>query len=245
LGDGTDTNRYSPVQVVASGVTKIAAGGYHSLFLKSDGGLWAMGSDLNGQLGDNLTSDHFVPEQVGVNVTAIAAGDYHSLFIKSDGSLWAMGRNEFGQLGDGTTTDRHLPVQIVASNVIAVTAGGDHSLFIKSDGTLWAMGNNSQGQLGDGTYTNRYSPVQVVPLVIPQPRITNFTLARTNLVMTGTNGQSGRTYCALMSTNLGRPLNQWTPVATNVLSTDGNFTITAPIAVVPNAPQRFFILQAK
>ena len=36
-----NTNR--PEQIVASNVTAIAAGYYHSLFLKSDGSLWAMG----------------------------------------------------------------------------------------------------------------------------------------------------------------------------------------------------------
>ena len=43
LGDGTFNNTNRPEQIVASGVTAIAAGSYHSLFLKSDGSLWAMG----------------------------------------------------------------------------------------------------------------------------------------------------------------------------------------------------------
>jgi len=155
------------------------------------------------------------------------------------------GANQYGQLGDATTSDRHLPVRIVSSNVIAVAAGLYHSLFIKSDGTLWAMGANDHGQLGDGTFNDRHSPVQVVPLVIPQPAITNIALAGTNLVLTGTNGQSGRTYFTLMNTNLGQPLNQWAPVATNVLGTDGDFSIVATQAAAPNAPQHFYILQVK
>jgi alpha-tubulin suppressor-like RCC1 family protein len=42
LGDGTTTSRNTPAQVLSSGVTQIAAGAYHSLFLKSDGSLWVM-----------------------------------------------------------------------------------------------------------------------------------------------------------------------------------------------------------
>ena len=108
LGDGTYNSAYQPEQIVVSNTTAIAAGQFHSLLLKSDGSLWAMGDDANGELGDGT---HAIapcygtnrPEQiVASNVTAVAAGGYHSLFLKSDGSLWAMGFNGDGELGDGS-----------------------------------------------------------------------------------------------------------------------------------------------
>ena len=142
-------------------VTNIAQGSMadHSLFLKSDGSLWAMGSNQYGQLGDGTDNEYTnQPVQiVSAGVKAIAMGQYDSLFIKTDGSLWTMGRNSEGQLGDGTfnlSTNR--PEQIVASGVTAIAAGGRHSLFLKSDGSLWAMGNNYYGQLGDGSYITDY-----------------------------------------------------------------------------------------
>jgi hypothetical protein len=46
-----------------------------------------------------------------------------------------------------------------------------------------------------------------------------------------------------MGTNLTEPLNQWTPVATNVPGADANFSITATNAVNPSAPQRFYIIE--
>ena len=173
LGDGSystgaphyGTNR--PEQTVVSGVTAIAAGWWHSLLLKSDGSLWAMGDNYSGQLGDSTYNSTNLPEQiVASNVTAIAAGDNHSLFLKSDGSLWAMGYNASGQLGDGTTDNgtytTNQPEQIAASGVTAIAAGWWHSLFLKSDGSLWAMGYNASGQLGDGTYNNTNCPEQIV-----------------------------------------------------------------------------------
>ena len=185
LGDGLNNHYYSsqPEQIVASGVTAIAAGGYHSLFLKSDGSLWAMGWSGHGQLGDGTIGDPINPEYstpeyvytnqpeqiVASGVIAIAAGGYHSLFIKSDGSLWGMGYNGYGQLGNGIPSDGiNQPEQIVTSGVTVIAAGWDHSLFLKSDGSLWAMGGNYVGQLGDGfgDYEFPY-PEQIFPA--PQP----------------------------------------------------------------------------
>ena len=142
---------------------------HHSLFLKTNGSLWAMGSNSSGQLGDGTTTQRNSPVQVvSSGVTQVAAGHYHSVFLKSDGSLWAMGSNSSGQLGDGTTTNRNSPVQILASGVTQIAAGKHHSLFLKTDGSLHAMGYNGNGQLGDGTTTNRTSPVQVVSSGVTQ-----------------------------------------------------------------------------
>jgi alpha-tubulin suppressor-like RCC1 family protein len=144
-------------------VKAIAAGAWHTLFVKADGSLWGMGLDKYGQLWDGragaaqaVLGSVFtnLPEQiVGGNVTTIAAGTQHSLFLKSDGSLWGMGCNFSGQLGIANFTSANLPVLIVPSNVVSIAAGGYHSLLLKSDGSLWGMGQNSEGQLGDGAYS--------------------------------------------------------------------------------------------
>jgi len=143
-------------------VSQAAGGFFYSLFLKSDGSLWAMGNNNAGQLGDGTYNPTNSPELITNSVTGIAAGQFHSLFLKSDGSLWAMGNNQDGQLGDGSTNNVNRPEQILPNNVTAVAAGWFHSLLIKTNGSLWAMGYNFFGQLGDGTYNTNTRPEQIM-----------------------------------------------------------------------------------
>ena len=64
LGDGTNTDRNTPVQVQASGVAAISVGSSHTIFRKTDGSVWAMGGNSYGQLGDGTTTDRSTPIQI-------------------------------------------------------------------------------------------------------------------------------------------------------------------------------------
>ncbi len=142
----------------------LGAGEGHSVFIKSDGTLWACGLNISGQLGMGDTTSRKNFTQIGSNNTwiSVACGYKHTIGLRSNGTLWAWGHNEEGQLGDGTNINSTSPVQIgSATNWVSIDAGAFHTLAIKSDGTLWAWGRNIFGSLGDGSTTTRYSPVQV------------------------------------------------------------------------------------
>src|SRR5713226_360385 len=99
----------------------IAAGGNHSLALKSDGTVAAWGNNSYGQstVPANLTG-----------VIAIAAGGEHSLALKSDGTVvgWGAGGTNSGVLYDyGQSL---IPAGL--TGVIAISAGYNHSLAIVS-----------------------------------------------------------------------------------------------------------------
>lgn len=115
LGDGTTTQRNSPVQIGQDNKwVSVAAGANHTVALKSDGTLWAWGYNSKVELGDATTTWHSSPEQTGADNkwVSIAEGPNHTIALKSDGTLWAWGDNSYGQLGDGTTTDKYDPVLI-------------------------------------------------------------------------------------------------------------------------------------
>jgi alpha-tubulin suppressor-like RCC1 family protein len=252
LGDGTyaTTWPYStnqPQEIVAGGVIAIAAGQYHSLFLKSDGSLWAMGANGYGQLGDGTFNNTNQPEEiVASNVVALAAGGQHSLFLKSDGSLWAMGINSSGQLGNGTVYETNQPEEIVMGGVTAIAAGQYHSLFLKSDGSLWGMGDDSFGELGDGFYDVPIGETTVPEQIYPPPQpVLAQTVSNTDLQFTAICGFGGN-FCLLTSTNIFQPLEDWTPVWTNTISYRWYNVFSATLTnAVYSGNQQFYILQSQ
>lgn len=145
LGDGTTTNRLTPVRVpTPANVVAIAAGASHSLALRADGTVWAWGANARGQLGDGTIAIRTAPVQASglTDVVAIAAGSEHSMALKADGTVWVWGRNNVGQLGDGTGTSRSAPKLVagLTSPAIAIAASGTRTLVVDVHGSLWAFG---------------------------------------------------------------------------------------------------------
>jgi alpha-tubulin suppressor-like RCC1 family protein len=135
------------------------------LFL--NGGLFGMGRNSIGSLGNGTATAYSSPVQVGTltNWKQISPTSNSTIGIKVDGSLWAWGYNRDGQLGNSTTTNYSSPIAVGAlTNWKFVSCGyssGYSVLAIKTDGTLWAWGNNRYGQLGNGTGTYYSSPIQI------------------------------------------------------------------------------------
>jgi hypothetical protein len=117
---------------VTSNVVAVAAGCSHSLFVKADGTLWAVGYNAFGQLGNGNTTAQHSPVLVTNNVVAVAGGAYHSLFVKAGGTLWAMGVNNYGQLGIGNITGTNRPVSVAGLTVASLGAMDQayHSLAV-------------------------------------------------------------------------------------------------------------------
>ena len=169
LGDNTATSKSNPVQTIAQGNNwkQVSSGYSYSAGVKTDGTLWLWGRGVNGNLGDNTTTNRSSPVQTvafGTNWKQVSCGYNHAAAIKTDGTLWCWGNNANGQLGDNTLTSRNSPVQTASfgNNWKQVSAGLFYAAAIKTDGTLWLWGFNFYGNLGDNTTTNRSSPVQTV-----------------------------------------------------------------------------------
>lgn len=141
-----------------AGFTQISAGAVHVLGLRSDGTVWAWGSNGSGQVGRNCQP--CVPRPVaglaGGFTQVLARGDT-SFAVRNDGTVWAWGYNGDGQLGRnlaaGTNSNVPAPV-LMASNgqplagivgVAATEAGGfggmGSVLAWTASGVAWKWGH--------------------------------------------------------------------------------------------------------
>jgi alpha-tubulin suppressor-like RCC1 family protein len=130
LGDGTTTQRITPVDVIglASGATNLAAGGGessdggHTCAVTTGGGVRCWGANGVGQLGDGTSgweNNRLTPVEVSglaSGVTALVAGEYHTCALAHQ-RLKCWGADGTGQLGQGTLLPllRLTPVDVVAA----------------------------------------------------------------------------------------------------------------------------------
>lgn len=168
LGDGSTTNRTTPVTVVGmgSGVTRMATGNNHGCAVSTDGATKCWGWNNHGQLGSGVFGMSSVPVAVpglSSGLAALSGGGAHTCALTTGGGMRCWGLNEAGQLGDGTTVSRSAPVDVtgLSAGIAAIASGSQHSCALSMGGGVLCWGRNVNGQLGDGTTANRAAPVDV------------------------------------------------------------------------------------
>jgi uncharacterized repeat protein (TIGR02543 family) len=111
----------------------VSAGDLHTVGLKSNGTVLAVGDNTHGQC--NVGS--------WTTITQVTAGGFHTVGLKSDGTVVATGNNNYGQCNVGGWT-----------GIVQVAAGGYHTVGLKSDGSVVAVGYNYYGQRNVGGWTD-------------------------------------------------------------------------------------------
>jgi alpha-tubulin suppressor-like RCC1 family protein len=170
LGDGTTTDRLSPVPVsgLVGEVEAVSVGENHTCALTSVGGIKCWGGNASGRLGNGTISVRITSpvDVIGLTggVVEVSAGARHTCALTSVGGVKCWGNNNYHQLGDGTTTiSSSTPVYVsgLTSGVEIISAGGNHTCIFTTTGEVKCWGDNNFGQLGDEVELDRLIPVEV------------------------------------------------------------------------------------
>ena len=159
----------SPTQVPGTTWERCYGVQYAAFATKTDGTLWAWGSNSPGALGQNNRTQYSSPVQIGSTDWSVVDGGSpgNGGGIKTDGTLYLWGRDPNGQLGQnqaGDNSARSSPTQVGSDTTWrSLSLGNKKTVAIKTDNTLWVWGRNSYGSLGrnEPDTTHYSSPVQV------------------------------------------------------------------------------------
>lgn len=175
LGDGTTTNRTTPVALRLA-YAPIDARLAQAVFsyanmtqvLTSDNQVYSAGHNGYGQMGiGNLNSPQPTPVRFqipdGIFAVGMTGSDSNRHVIASDGQVYVAGYNNYGQVGQWTQSNYisnplkfGLPAGVTAEKAVfgiysTAALGSDHKAYIS--------GYNGKGQLGDGTTTAKSNPI--------------------------------------------------------------------------------------
>jgi uncharacterized repeat protein (TIGR03803 family) len=214
------------------------------------GGLVLGGGTLYGTAANGGTNGKGTLFAISTNGGPISA--LHTFFGAADGanpqaSLALSGNVLYGTTSAGGANDRgtvfavptngaFLATLYTFSRLVAATnqdGASPNAAMILSASTLY--GTTEFGGTGNGV---------IFGLTI-LPVISNLAFSGTDAVLNVINGLAGRAYIVLSSADLTLPLNEWSPLATNVLTVGGSFTITATNALILASPQQFYSLQVQ
>lgn len=167
LGDGTGTDRLSPV-AVGGGLTfaSISTDKNLSCGIVADGTLYCWGAGA--QLGQHLTPTSVAP---GMTFASISVNSNHTCGVTTDGSAYCLGTNGNGSLGTGQSQGA-----LAASTTFLPVAGGLHwkqvaaangsTCGITTDGALYCWGNISNYNSGVGAVASSASPYLISSAVV-------------------------------------------------------------------------------
>lgn len=128
---GGDTLYYVPQAIdAASNYTAISSGLDNSMILRSDGALFAGGTNTYGKLGigsDNANTANVAFVRIGTATNwtflPMRMGEFNTGVINSSSNIYTAGADNFYQLGnsDGTTTNSNSLTQVTCTDILGVS----------------------------------------------------------------------------------------------------------------------------
>jgi alpha-tubulin suppressor-like RCC1 family protein len=205
-----------------------------SFAIGSDNVIYTWGRNANGQLGNNTTTDSYIPVAVNLPSTpvTISSGTFFVVVLCSDGNLYAWGQNNNGQCGDGTLVQRLTPGAVIKPTGVvswtSIACGASFLLGIANNGSLYGCGlNDASFELGVATgVSNNPSPVNIVfpSGVVP---VSVAAAHNSGFIVDANNNVYGWGQNTLGQVGINTIVNQATP--TQVLGVGGTGFLVLPV----------------
>ncbi len=137
----------TPVRVTDR--VKKAIGTYGGIvILRTDGTVWTVGTDADGELGQGATNVFKPLTQILSNVKDIGCGLTHSVFLFNTGAVSASGNGWY--LGEPGVINPYPYTYPNWIDIGSISVGPANTYVRDFSGTVWDAGVNSSGELGYG-----------------------------------------------------------------------------------------------
>jgi len=182
IGNGTTDYSNLPIEVTPflnlaeeEQINDVQLGWYHTGIITSNHDVYMWGKNVNGQLGNGLTTNSSIPvlitEQFILDeddyIDKLSLGNETSSAISNKGRVFTWGSNFFQNLGLSSLESYQKgysikePFEITSrlelnedDFIIDVSIGYQHTLILSNNGIVFGMGTNSYGALGNISYSN-------------------------------------------------------------------------------------------
>lgn len=157
----------TPTQVITN-AKFLDASSTNISFVKYDGTVWSIGSNINGNFGDGSNLDNYatpVQMQNITNAVRVANSYFSTTILLADGTLKTVGSNMIGTLGIGSSsvTETLSPTPIpLLSNIVDIKATTQNVIALDANGDVYTWGSGNG--IGDGDNSTEYSPKKITTL---------------------------------------------------------------------------------
>lgn len=131
----------------ASGVTYCDVNYNSALYITEDGGLYTMGFNDTGQLGDNSQRSRPKPYRCMDDIRQADISQTHTVAVDKFDNLWVFGDNSYSQFGNQNAISSLEPVKVM-SGIKEAQAGDYFTVILANNGDVYTVGKNDRGQLG-------------------------------------------------------------------------------------------------
>ncbi len=144
LGNTNYPNSVTKITKIASDAVDIAAGRRHSLYITSDGSLYALGDNRWDKISSSAPEMIKTPYKLVSDAEKVFAGQHNSLYINKSGALYYFGWRDVATFTAGQSNGK---MNKISDNVVSASVMDEHVVYMTKDGGVYGFGLNNYGQI--------------------------------------------------------------------------------------------------